>query len=85
MRLRIYYNRQADFPLIWAFDLGTQETELNVAGYQLHGVNVVNGFDELIQPGDREHPRVWMEVRNVNVYEVQDDVLHVYGHGQRMI
>lgn len=79
MRLRIYHNRWSDWPRIWSYDHGTPDTEINVSGFSVHGGRMVNGEDPTVPSGDRERPRVWLEVLDVERVEVIEEVLHVYG------
>lgn len=79
MRIRIYYNRASDFPKIWSFDFGTQDTEQQIADWRLYDVDAANGQDLTIDPHDREHPRVWIELKSVIGHAVMDDILCVYG------
>lgn len=80
MRVRIYYNRSVDYPLIWSYDQGTQETEIQISGWRLHGLDAADGSDLTVPTGDREHPRVWIELKDVRLTHMRDDVLHVYGY-----
>lgn len=79
MRIRIYFNRMADLPRIWSFDQGTQETEQAVSGWKLYDVDAASGQDLDIPPGDKDRPRVWIELSNVLGCTVDGDVLYVYG------
>jgi hypothetical protein len=79
MTLRIYYNRGADAPLVWSFDLGTQETEITIRDWKVAGCDVVAGMDSSVASGDKERPKVWMSVLLVEKYDVRDDVLYVDG------
>lgn len=79
MRVRIYYNRTSDAPQVWSYDFGTQDTEQKIAGWRLYDVDAANGQDLTVPTGDRERPRVWIELKSVIGYDVMDDVLCVYG------
>lgn len=79
MRVRIYFNRIADLPRIWSFDHGTQETEQQITGWELYDVDAAAGQDLDIPSGDKERPRVWIELSNILGFTVVDDVLYVYG------
>lgn len=79
MRIRIYFNRWADLPLIWSFDRGTQETEVSITDWKVHGCDIEDGYDETIPATEREIPRVWVEVIGAHTFRVEDDVLYVYG------
>lgn len=78
MTFRIYYNTAADYPLIWSFDEGTQETEQNVRGYRLHGCDVKDGQDLSVPSKSKTAPRVWLEVQ-ANLMKEKDGIAHFYG------
>lgn len=83
MKVRIYFNRLADAPKIWSYDHGTQETEVLVTGWLLHGCDVTAGKDLSVPMGDQDRPRVWVEVQNADRVEVIDGVVHVHGESRR--
>jgi len=35
---RVYFNRELEWPQCWSVDEGDQTTEINVCGFELHGV-----------------------------------------------
>lgn len=69
----------ADLPRIWSFDQGTQETERAVSRWKLYDVDAADGQDLDIPSGDKERPRVWIELSSILGFTVVDDVLYVYG------
>lgn len=77
MRIRLYYNKTS--PLPWAFDHGTQETETAISGWVLHEVNAASGMDTGVRPGDKNHPRAWIEIPGAQWTEMKGTVLHVHG------
>lgn len=79
MRFRIYYNRHRADGMIWSYDEGTQETEVHVSAWHIHGLTSESGQDILIDPGDTERPRVWVNIFGVQRVEVRDDIAHFYG------
>lgn len=80
MRIRIYFNRWADLPLIWSFDHGTQESEVSITDWNVVGCDIEDGYDPNVSATEREIPRVWMEVLGAVACRVEDDVLYVYGN-----
>jgi hypothetical protein len=77
VRIRIYYNRTSDQP--WSFDFGAQDSERQCSDWRLYDVDAAAGQDLTVPAGDRERPRVWIELKSVIGYDVMDDVLCVYG------
>lgn len=82
LRVRIYFNRFADAPLIWSWDQGTQATEERVSGFELHGIAAVSGCDPAVPAGDKNSPKIWVELLDVIWQETRDGVAHFYGVGR---
>jgi hypothetical protein len=78
-RTRVYFNRFRDWPLVWSFDDGDQQNEMNVRAFELHGVNGVSATDMTVPAGDEMRPRTWIELLGVVWFEVRDEVVHFYG------
>ncbi len=70
---RIYYNRTAEYPLIWSIDQGTQETEINVKAIKLHRCNLTTGGDPTAPRVSKDVPCVWFEVWHATLV-VKDDI-----------
>lgn len=79
MRIRIYYNRDQADGLIWSYDHGTQETEVNVSAWHVHGLSTESGRDMTVVPGDQERPRVWVNIFGVERVDVRGGIAHFYG------
>lgn len=77
LRYRIYFNRLADYPLIWSYDEGTQATEACVAGFRLHGCDAEHGQHMNVATGSTTAPRVWIAVRATRV-EIHSRIAHFY-------
>lgn len=70
---RMYFNRHADFPLVWSVDDGDQATEQNVSKIVLRGV-----FARTVYGGKGDNinsPNVWIEVEGH--LEVTDNVAYI--------
>jgi hypothetical protein len=67
-RYRVYFNRAREWPQCWSVDEGTQDTEVNVCGFQIDGCAVAS---RSLPPGARtgleadRHPFAWLEVDGV--------------------
>jgi hypothetical protein len=72
---RVYFNRKADYPLVWSVDEGTQETEQTVREVNFRGTYGVTAMGK----GDNENsPTVWIAVYGATLY-VQDDIAYLMG------
>lgn len=60
---RLYFNRSKDFPYIWSFDTGTQQTEHTVTEFKGH-INVVGcGYNPNVKNPDTE-PKAWIIIES---------------------
>lgn len=58
--LRIYFNRQRDYPLVWSIDTGTQADEIHVSEVASF-VPMVTVFTK--ERPNPDSPTAWLEVR----------------------
>lgn len=80
VRVRIYYNSRAAAPFIWCFDHGTQESEMAITGWSLHGLVAKSGGPDMNVPAkSTEAPRVWVEVDGVERIEYRNGEAHFFG------
>lgn len=64
-KYRIYYNRELDWPQAWSVDEGTQDTEVNVIGFFLDGVQAKSRVltkEQRSSLNFKDHPFAWLEV-----------------------
>jgi hypothetical protein len=62
-RYRVYYNRMAEFPLLWSIDEGTVDTERKFVAVHMYSVEAETRVDVRVLHSDLTHPRVWLEVQ----------------------
>lgn len=66
-QFRVYFNRKREFPQVWSFDEGTQDSEVNVKNFHtLPGV-VTQGAYNGEKPNDNS-PSAWMVVAADDFY-----------------
>jgi len=60
-KYRLYFNRKSEAPQIWACDEGTQESEINVAGFVIHqGCYTESRYNG--EKPNEDSPSAWIEV-----------------------
>lgn len=62
---RVYFNRELDFPQAWSVDEGTQESEINIVGFQIIGADSfskVLSADERAGLDGKRTPVAWLQV-----------------------
>lgn len=70
---RIYFNKKADFPLVWSVDEGTQATERIVRKVVTRNVRTFTDSG----PGDNiNSPTVWISVEDGHL-QIIDDVAYI--------
>lgn len=60
-KYRVYFNRLNEAPQVWSIDEGTQESEVNVIGYEIVDCYTVSRVD-LEETVNRDRPKAWLEV-----------------------
>ena len=73
MTFRAYFNRRSEAPQVWSVDEGSQETEINVKGFVIHGCTVNAQFNG--QRPNNDSPVAWIEIE-ADTYRILDGVVH---------
>jgi hypothetical protein len=66
---RIYYNRREDYPNIWSFDSGSQDTEQIVTGYQGEVDIAGCGFNSEARKGIEPAAWIWIDANSATLNE----------------
>lgn len=82
-RVRLYYNRHSAAPCLWSIDYGTQESERTLRTVRWEGISGKTGVDLSVPVGDVDHPRVWIEFRNVILHLTDDEAYIFHDHDWR--
>lgn len=78
-KIRVYFNRWSEQPLIWSVDHGSLDTEQKVKNVVVHDVHGRTNTDETVPAGDMMNPRVWLEYQSARL-EIHGDVAMIYGN-----
>jgi hypothetical protein len=75
MLYRVYFNRSADFPLIWSFDEGDTSTEVLVTDFVIDKCVVTSAYDP---NGDNINtPKGYLRV-DAEFMLIEDDIVYFY-------
>lgn len=73
MTFRAYFNRHREAPQVCSIDEGTQDSEINVLGFVVHGCSVISRYNGV--RANENTPSFWIEIE-ADSYRVLDGIVH---------